>query len=463
MRRENILLISYDFPPALAGVRRIVKFAKFLPEFGYDPIVLAATPDPMAPLDYEIEREVEKAGYPVYRTPSLDLNHVYGFLATLPREYHRIKNRLLSYLDEARMFAPGTRSQDTLPLVDEREKQREGPRGLWRWLAKSVRRALYLPDDRIGWLPFAYPQAVRILESRPVRYILTTSYPNSTHLLGAILKRRYKVLWIADFRDGWTTNPYFADYPTPLHRKWNARWEARVAQEAELLITVSEPIAEHLRSLAPHPEKVHVIPNGFDPDDFIDLPVMRFERFTLVYTGTLFGQRSPEPLFAAMRILFDKYPHISSEFQAIFLTKWQPEHERMIESYRLKDQVICYGIQPYRVALQFQRNAHALVAIEGPARHGEMMLTQKVFEYLACGKPILAITPENALAQLVRQTRTGFVVNPDDISQLVERLYDLFMGAIDFSPRTDLIVKYQRREQARELASLMDDLRRDQH
>lgn len=462
MRRENILLISYDFPPALAGVRRIVKFAKFLPEFGYDPVVLAATPDPVAAKDYEIEREVRKANYPVYRTPSLDVNHIYGFLAAIPREYRRIKERLLSYLDETRSIVDESRWREEIPAVTDSEDRREGGRHIGRGLARSLRRALYLPDDRVGWLPFAYPQAVRILESLPVRYILTTSYPNSTHLLGAILKRRYKVIWIADFRDGWTTNPYFADYPTPLHRKLNARWETRVAREADLLLAVSEPIAAHLRTLTPHPGKVRVIPNGFDPDDFIDLPVMRFERFTLVYTGTLFGQRSPEPLFAAMRILFDKHPHISREFQAIFLTKWQPEHERMIESYRLREQVVCHGIQPYRVALQFQRNAHALVAIEGPARHGEMMLTQKVFEYLACGKPILAITPENALAQLVRQTRTGFVVHPDDISQLVERLYDLFMGVTDFAPRTDLIRKYQRREQTRELASLLDQLRRQQ-
>jgi glycosyltransferase involved in cell wall biosynthesis len=459
MGRENILIVSYDFPPALAGVRRVVKFARYLPEFGYDPIVLAATPDPMQPHDYETLREIRRQGYPVYRTPALDLNHVRGALASIPEKYRFTKETLLSHLNEPPF--PGEPIAAEGEATDEDKGKHRGRWGGWlgRRLGSTLRRWLYLPDDRVGWLPFAWPQAVRVLEGRPVRYVMTTSYPNSTHLLGAMLKRRYKVLWVADFRDGWVTNPYFADYPTPLHRRRNEKWEQQVAREADLLLTVSEPIAAHLRELSGQPAKVHVIPNGYDPEDFINLPPLRFDRFTLAYTGTLFGQRSPEPLFAAMRILFDKYPQMRSEFQAVFLTQWQPEHLEMIERYGLSDNITSYGILPYRTALQIQRNADVLVAIEGPAPHGEMMLTQKVFEYLACGRPILAITPENALAALVRSTRAGFVVAPEDVERLVEKLYELFTGTAEFSPKVDMIKKYQRREQTRFLASLLDELR----
>ena len=458
MRRENILIVSYHYPPALSGVRRMVKFAKFLPHFGYDPIVLSATPDPCQPLDPETLREVEREGYPIYRTPAFDINHLRGALRSVPENIRDVSTVLSTYLNELSDSPEETGASHANPSRRCRARN-----GMSHRIAKAIgswiRPWFYLPDDCVGWVPFARAQAARILSSRPIRYVLTTSYPNSTHLIGLWLKRHYKVYWIADFRDGWTTNPYFADYPTPLHRRLNVAWERKVVRESDLILTVSSPIAEHLRSLTDSPDKVHVIPNGYDPDDFDAAPPGRFERFTIVYTGTLFKQRSPEPFFAAMRALFDKYPHIRKEFSALFLTQWQPEHVELIEKYGLRGNVRNGGLCPYRVALSFQRTANALLVIEGPAAYGEVMLTQKVFEYLACGKPILAITPENALAKLIRESGAGCVVSPDDIPTLTQYLYDLFMGTFPFSPRQDYISQFHRREQARTLAGLMDQLR----
>jgi glycosyltransferase involved in cell wall biosynthesis len=462
MGSENILIISYDFPPALAGVRRVVKFAKFLPEFGFAPIVLAATPDPTQPVDRETLREVEQQGYPVYRTPAWDLNHLRGLVARFPQGYRKLANWVSQRLNEP------VREDDlpTYPTLTTTSKRRRKMSQSIAPIAKKIGRTLrpwlYLPDDRIGWLPFAWAQACHLLDYQPIRYVLTTSYPNSSHLLGLMLKRRYKIFWIADFRDGWTTNPYFANYPTGLHRRLNERWERLVAKEADLVLAVSEPIAAHLRSVGAEPQKLYVLPNGYDPDDFQGAPARSFDRFTLVYTGTLFGQRSPEPLFAALRILFDEHPELRDEVQALFLTKWQPEHEAMIERYGLKNNVRNLGLLSYRTALAFQKSAHVLVAIEGAAPHGEMMLTQKVFEYVASGKPILAITPENALARVVRETGTGYVVAPEDIEGLVRRIYELFLGVAELRPRVDILKKYHRREQALQLASLMHALKNHQ-
>ena len=459
MGRDKILLISYDFPPALSGVRRIVKFAKFLPEFGYDPMVLAATPDPTQAFDRETLREVEQHGYPVYRTPSFDVNHVRGALAAVPKAIARTKTWLWQTLNEPMregdLFSrPAASSASSHNSTIKRSLNIAARR-----LGRAMRPWLYFPDDRIGWFPAAAAEACHILDYQPVRYVLTTSYPNSTHLIGHYLKQRYRIFWIADFRDGWTTNPYFANYPTKLHRLLNARWEEAVVREADLLVTVSEPIAEHLRRLSANTEKVFVIPNGFDPDDFEGPPVQEFERFTMVYTGTVFGHRSPEPLFAAMRILFDEHPDLQHEIQALFLTKWQAEHEAMIDRYGLRQNIRNLGLMTYRMALAFQRSAHLLVAIEGEAPHGEMMLTQKIFEYLAVGKPVLAITPENALAKLVRETGAGCVVHPEDIQGLVQKLYDFFLGTHSFRQNFHLLSKYHRRYQTQQLALLMDKLK----
>ena len=442
-QRDKILLVTYDFPPGLAGVRRVVKFAKFLPLFGLDPVVLAAQPDEGAPADAEALAQVEAAGYAVCRTPSLDAYQ-------LRRGWRKLREAMRqawSKLDEsAKKQAPASMAGEGRPPT----KRPSRAAGLWRALSPW----LLLPDDRVGWLPFAKTAAWRILRRQPVRYVLTSSYPNSAHLVGRWLKRRFKVTWIADFRDGWTQNPYFAHYPTALHRWMDARLERSVLREADLILTVSEPIAAHLRR-AGGGERVHVIPNGYDPDDFRDIEPLEFDRFTLGYTGTLFMQRSPESFFAAVRALLDNHPGLADQFQVIFRTQFKPEHEAAIREMGLENVIFNWGMGTYREALQLQMSADALLVLEGEAPNAEIMLTQKIFEYLAAGKPILAAAPRGALSDLVRRSGAGVVVEPDNVFQMKERLFELFHDMVPYRPDVELIRTFRRGEQARKVAGLL--------
>lgn len=438
MPRDKILLINYDFPPGLSGVRRIAKFAKYLPEFGFDPIVLCARPDERMPLDLVALDEVKRCGYPVVRTPSLDPYQLWRAL--------HFRRRRKPLEEQQNLIRQNANKSSSAPV---------------RWMKSAggaVTRFFLQPDDRIGWLPFALTNARRILEREPVRYILTSSYPNSTHLAGLYLKRHFRIKWIADFRDGWTQNPYFGQNMTPLHRTLNRRWERNVVQQADSLITVSEPIAAHLDALST-PNKVHVIPNGFDSDDYADLEPMEFDKFTIAYTGTLFMQRSPEYFFAAVRGLLDEYPGLADNFQVIFRTRFKPEHEALISEMGLENVITNWGFGTHRDALRLQISADALLALEGDAPNSEIMLTQKVFEYLAAGKPILAVAPPGALASLVRRARAGTVVPPDNILRIKERLFDLFNGQTDYRPDHDFIGRFTRRQQASDLADVLTSLR----
>jgi glycosyltransferase involved in cell wall biosynthesis len=441
MRRDNILLVTYDFPPGLSGVRRVVKFAKYLPEFGFDPMVLAAQPDEGLPLDREALAEVEAQGYPVHRTPSLDAYQARRHLRHAADRFRRAAEA---------PSAPGAPDAPPPPGALARAGA-AAVRGMSRWLL--------LPDDRVGWLPFARGAAHRILRSQPVRFVLTSSYPNSSHLVGRWLKRRFKVKWIADFRDGWTQNPYFAKYPTPLHRALDLRLEAAVAREADAILAVSEPIAEHLRR-AGGGARVRVIPNGYDTDDLRGIQPVAFDRFTLAYTGTLFMHRSPENFFAAVRGLLDNHPGIAGNFQVVFRSRFKPEHEAAVRDLGLEGVVRNLGMGTHREALQLQASADALLVLEGDAPNAEIMLTQKIFEYLAADKPVLAVAPHGALADLVRRVRAGVVVAPDNVFQIKERLFELFNGQVRHDPDRALVARFHRRELARELAGVLDDLRR---
>ena len=444
LMRDRVLLINYDFPPGLSGVRRIVKFAKYLPEFGLDPIVLAAFPDERLPLDYQALEEVKLQGYPVTRTPSLDPYHLWNNVRAVPR----LLGSLRTVFDAAPQPALACEAAAGAPT----------PAGfLTRSAARATARAsqlFALPDDRAGWLPFAIPAAKSLVHRQAIRYVLTSSFPNSTHLIGLYLKRRYRIKWVADFRDGWTQNPYFARHVTPLHRKYSAHLERTVAREADIITTVSEPIADYLRTLTT-PQKVHVIPNGYDTDDYKDIEPIEFPKFTLAYAGTLFMQRSPENFFAAVRGLLDCYPGLNDNFQVVFRTRFKPEHEEAIDALNLRHVIHNWGMGTYRESLQLQVSADALLVLEGEAQNSEIMLTQKTFEYLAANKPVLAIAPPGALATLVRRTRAGVVVPPENIFRIKETLFELFLGRMKLNRDNNMIAQFHRRNQCRQLAEIM--------
>jgi glycosyltransferase involved in cell wall biosynthesis len=428
MANRAILLINYDFPPGLTGVRRIVKFAKFLPEFGYAPIVLAAQPDPRMPLDLEALREVEAQGYPVVRTRSMDAY------------------QLWSWLRRARS-APGV----------ERGTPLKPPSRASRAVAGLLRKAL-IPDDRIGWYRYAVRAGCRVLEESKADVILTSSYPNTAHLVGRSLKRKYGVKWIADFRDSWTTNPYIGVDFTPIHAAANRRLERSVAREADALVTVSDPIAAHLAEIRGSGTKVHVIPNGYDDEDLRGIEPQRFDRFTFAYTGTLFPPRTPEPLFAALRSLIDAEPALASGVQVCFMSRLRPDHTALIARYGLSDVVGVRPLGTHREALRLQASADALFTIDARTENADTMLTQKVFEYLAAAKPILAVAPEGALGDLVRSTGRGLVVPPDDIPAIASAIRRIMQNPAAFHGKPQSIARYHRRELTRQLACVIDGL-----
>lgn len=434
---DRILLINYDFPPNLAGVRRLVKFTQYLPDHNFEPLVLCATPSDSRNLDFDALSLVPN-GTPVYRTPSPDLDHLKNSRLALRAALTSVRQRF-------DLQAPAATQSSTVAVPPSR---------LGNKAAAFLRNCLALPDDRLPWLLTATPMASHLLKSQAIRYVFTSSYPHSTHLIGLYLKERFRIHWHADFRDGWTQNPYYSDYLTPAHKRFNHWLEEKVVRTADTVTAVSQPIVDHLSTLAP-PRKVSLLPNGFDPLDLENIPTETFDRFTLAYTGTMFMQRSPDSFFAAVRGLLDDYPGLADNFQVLFRSNMKAEHQAMIHDLGLTDVIKNLGMGNWAEALSLQKSADALLVLEGESPNSHIMLTQKIFEYLAATKPVLAVCPEGALANLVRSTRAGIVVNPDNVFRLKETLFELFLGRLNFNRDTALINTYTRQNQARQLATIL--------
>ena len=237
---KRVLVISYYFPPSGGpGVQRMLKFVKYLPDFGWQPTVLtvradhASYPDLDATLEAEIPASVE-----VVKTRSWDPYALYARLQ-----------------GKSRTEAVGVGF-----VKDEAE-------GWMQRLAKWMRANLFLPDARVGWVPFALHAAKRMMEQEPFDVVITSGPPHSTHLVGRALKRRFGCRWVVDMRDPWTDISYYKELPhTPPALRMDAALERSVLSRADAVISVSEGVGDLLKAKAPL-HQYETLPNGYDPAD----------------------------------------------------------------------------------------------------------------------------------------------------------------------------------------------------
>jgi len=411
MRR--VLLVSYYFPPlAGSGVFRPLRLARHLPAAGWEVTVLAVGAKARVLRDEALLREVP-ARTRVERTASLE-----------PRTLLLALNRL------------GLRS-----------------------LSRRIEPWLRIPDDQRGWVPFAVRRARRALRARPHDAVLTTSGPTSAHLVGLALARRLRVPWVADFRDEWTTNPYVR-YPTAWHRRFNERLEREVLSESDRVVCVSAPWLDNLRSRAPGapPEKFRVLPNGYDAAHFAGFPGERPDRFRIVYTGTFYGHRSPRVFLEALDGIVRENRIPAHDLEVVLVGHTAGAAELggpTARGVRVIEQ------RPFHETLDHLRGAAVLLLVI-PPEGGAGNHTGKLFNYLAAGRPILALAPvPNVAVDLILESRSGVVARPDDpaaVADALVELYRRFKAGIPLDQDRALVERYEARPQAAAYARLLDEL-----
>jgi glycosyltransferase involved in cell wall biosynthesis len=327
-------------------------------------------------------------------------------------------------------------------------------------MALLTYRRVLVPDENVTWNATAIPAAVRVVRSEGIDVVVTTSPPNSVHLIGAAVKRLTGVKWVADVRDSMLRN---ADRPVErLAARAKERTQETVARliarYADESIAVSDFIADELRSLGPR-GKVSVISNGADFDDFAGLEYRANGRFRVTHAGAMFGKRDPRPFLTAFARadLADSVARFVGDFR-------QGDRE-WAEGLGLGERLELHPYVPRRQSLALQRDSEAnlLLMPEVPGR-GSGVIAAKVFEYLAAERPIIAaVPPDGATAAFVRDADAGVVVAPDDVDAIESVLRDLHTrwqaGSLAGTPLSpELRTRLDRRTRAEELARLLRDL-----
>lgn len=412
------MVVAYQFPPyGGSGVQRTLKFVKFLPQFDWQPVVVTRDTGKMLVRDESLVKEIP-AETEIIRTPAHDMTVWPGPLAKI---------------------------------------------------GKGIAWKLMTPDAEAWWMKGAIKAAEKRIEKGDISVVYTTSYPYSDHLVGLALKRKFPQLyWVVDFRDEWMYNPYLLDHP---HMAWRMKREAAlekaVLAESDRLITNSPGMkANFVKNHAELPlvSKMAVIPNGFDKDDFTDLPsaVSRNSRFQLVYTGALYGRRKPDLLLEAIGILVADGQVSAADIELVFIGSYKADHlMELAKKNGLGNSVTLKGYMDHGACLTEMMHADALLLLEGGGPGAEAFFTGKVFEYIHTGKPILAVVPgKGAAAGVVQDTATGVVSdcqNREEIQRGFKQLYqDWKTGSSQLKPNLAVISAYERRNLTKALSFILN-------
>ena len=362
------LIVSFYFPPAGGGgVQRPLKLAQYLPAMGIETHVLA--PDD-------------------------------------PRWLHRdegLRMPTQAWVHRARYVGvSGGKPSEVLA----------GTEGVERALTKArlQLRRLVLPDENATWAVTAIPAGIRLVRRHEIDVVLSTSPPPSTHLIAAAIARATGARWVADLRDSLVAHAHRrADtVATKAKAATQRRVAELVASRADAITCVSDAISAETRALGPK-GRVVTISNGCDFDDVAGLEHVPSERFRLTHTGSFFGRRDPRPFLQAL--------HDSGlDVRARFLGDFRDADREWAARLRLGDRLELIPYAPRSASLALQRDSEALLLLipEADGR-GKGVLSGKVFEYIAVGRPILAVVPpDGAAAELIRETGAGVVAAPDD-------------------------------------------------
>jgi glycosyltransferase involved in cell wall biosynthesis len=417
-RRGHVVLVAYYFPPlGGSGVQRVAKWAKYLPQFGWDVTVLTVEPGAYLAFDESLFKEVTNAGVNIVRTSTLD--------PTRTRKGNRAVRRL-----------------------SERKRK------LLTWLTGLF----FLPDNKRGWRGKARSAFNMVTERGPVDVVLSSAPPYTALMVGDELAGHLGVPHIVDYRDDWIDNPRHR-YPTAFHKRWHIRKEGDILACSALVLAINESIASLIRTRNPR-VKVEVLPQGYDPDDFpSDTIDGRSDgRVRIVYAGMFYDAQQPDSMLEAVSRLLMDQPSLRSKIELRFIGLFPDEKTGLISKYDLGDVVTRTGYKNHEETVAELKKADLLWMIVGHQPGGYMISTGKLFEYMGSGRPILALAPEGEVRVALQGYGAAWTVDPADVYDISRKLGELVQMALDDDLPQGLpewIARYDRRASTRKLADLL--------
>ncbi|WP_299117050.1 glycosyltransferase [uncultured Winogradskyella sp.] len=395
MSKKKVLIICYYWPPAGGpGVQRWLKFVKYLPEFGVEPIVYC--PD--------------NPNYPIIDE---------SLVSEIPKNVTILKQPINEPYTIARLFAKKSTKTISSGVIPKSKKQ-----SLLEKLMLYVRGNFFIPDARKYWIKPSVAYLSKYIHKHSIETIITTGPPHSLHLIGLQLKAQLDLNWITDFRDPWTTIGYHKDLKlSHSSQQKHKALELEVLNSADRIIVTSNHTKNEFLSKTKQP--VSVITNGYDSHTVS--VEGKDKKFTLSHIGSLLSERNPKVLWKVLSELITENEVFSEVFQLNLVGVVSDDVIESIHKNGLKDYLNIVGYVSHNKAITFQLQSQLLLLIEIDSEDTKAIIPGKVFEYLISETPILAIGPENSdVEQIITSTNTGTYFNYDQNSKLKTQILKYF-------------------------------------
>jgi glycosyltransferase involved in cell wall biosynthesis len=451
---RHLLFICYCFPPVGgAGVQRSAKFVKYLPEFGWRPIVLTVRPK-----GYRLQRELQM-------DPSL---------------VQEVEGRCRVH-----------RMPEWVPRLARLLEKRHLYRLLWFFFYPIFW------EREFFWALGAIPRALKIIREQRPCVIYTSSGPYSVIVTGFFLRLRTRVPWVADLRDLWTQDSLLR-WPSRLHFRATVAAERFMLRRADMVIANTPLAAQRMRELLGKDYRggVVAIPNGYDAADVPSVAPAASESaerpLVIAHVGTFHDwrpdtnrtrswvkswlqkaeraseywpcpldplMRTPKVLLEGLKQLYDQQPELHGRIRLSFVGYLHENWRRMVKDLGLEDVVDAPGYLPHGEAIKRLGQADVLFCVQVGFQNAARpvpYIPAKLYEYLATGKPVLAPLAPGDTKDVLRDSCLGVFADPRDPEDMARVLLDLYTrhynGGIRLNPNWKFIRKFERREVTRQLA-----------
>lgn len=436
---NKVLIVAYYFPPSGGpGVQRVLKYVQYLREFGWEPVVLT----------------VRDGNFPA-RDESL--------LAEIPEGVQVIRTEIFEPYDFYRKLTGKGKGT----AIDVNTIRKEGAKiPLSERIAEFIRATFFIPDARVGWYRHAIKAGMQAIAEHGISAIYSSSPPYTCALIARGLKRRSRLPWVAGFRDPWTgfiTTPNRWFVPAAIDRAL----ERSVFTESDAVeVAWLGIMKDALRKYPALPEsKFHHLPNGFDSHDFpaVDPGTRTDARFTVTYTGSMYGRRNPDAFLKAVELLVARGDVAPDKIRLRFIGRFGEEVMEMFRASAVASAIEVVGYMPHRESITQLLLSDALLLVVDECDESDEVVPGKVYEYVGSRRPLLAVAPErSAIADLIAETRTGHVAHQSNLEGIARGFLALYNdhlhGTKALAADEEAIRRYERRTTTGELANLLNAL-----
>ncbi len=431
MEQKKILIITYYWPPAGGpGVQRWLKFAKYLPDFGWKPIIY--TP--------------ENPSYPL-----LDET----LMKDVPENIEMVRTKIWEPYQLAEKLNKSNKKFKAGQFDVGKNQSWKSKLSIW------VRGNFFIPDARVFWVKPSVTFLEKYLKKNKIDTIITSGPPHSLHLIGLGLKNKMPDLkWVADFRDPWTEISYYKHLKlTKSSDKKHRQLESAVFKNADITLATSYTDAENFRKAGAN---AFCITNGYDESDSGKKAkgqnLQNGQAFNLSYIGVLEQLRNPENLWKALDELIKENAEFAADFKLKFVGRIDDKILHSIENSSLKNHILNLGYLAHGKAVEEMQNSDMLLITNFPNEASKGIIPGKIFEYLASGKQILSFGPDKAdVAKILEETQAGkhfSYQDTENIKKFILEKYELWKND-SLIENTQHIEQFSRKNLTQQLTEVL--------